>query len=74
MGALRSNTKLDKYRIQAERILAGNNMQASMASKKEEEKKEESGLMLPRIQLKHQSIMHDYLLSAARRSKKSVAK
>jgi hypothetical protein len=74
LGALRSNTKLDKYRIQAERILAGNNMQASMASKKEEEKKEEGALMLPRIQLKHQSIMHDYLLSAARRGKKSVPK
>jgi hypothetical protein len=26
--------------------------------------------MLPKIYMRHQSIMHDYLLSAARRSKK----
>jgi hypothetical protein len=50
-------------------------MQASMASRKEEYKeKKEDGLMLPRINLKHQSIMHDYLLSAARRAKKSLGK
>lgn len=73
MGALRSNVKLDKFRVQAEKILSNNQMQASMASRKEEEKKDE-GLMLPRIQLKHQSIMHDYLLAAARKGKKSLGK
>ena len=39
MGAMKSNVKLDKFRVQAEKILTGN-MQASMASKKEEGKKE----------------------------------
>ena len=73
MGAMRSNVKLDKFRVQAEKILRGNNnLQGSVISKKEEKKDEE--LMLPRINLKHQSIMHDYLLSAARRGKKSLGK
>lgn len=27
--------------------------------------------MLPKIHMKHQSIMHDYLLAAARRGKKT---
>ena len=39
MGAMKSNVKLDKFRVQAEKILTGN-MQASMASKKDEGKKE----------------------------------
>ena len=72
MGAVKSNGKLEKFRAQAEKILTGN-MQSSIASRKEEEKKEE-GLMLPRINLRNQSIMHDYLLSAAKRAKKSVGK
>jgi hypothetical protein len=33
MGAVRSNGKLEKFRVQAEKILTGN-MQASMASRK----------------------------------------
>ena len=48
-------------------------MQGSKASRKEEEKKEE-GLMLPRINLRSQSIMHDYLISAHKRGKRSVGK
>ena len=33
MGAVRTNGKLEKFRVQAEKILTGN-MQSSMASKK----------------------------------------
>ena len=47
-------------------------MQGSKASRKEDEKKEE--LMLPRINLRSQSIMHDYLISAHKRAKRSVGK
>lgn len=54
--------------MQAERILYGG-MQESM-SRQEEEKADEKGLMLPKIYIRHQSIMHDYLISAARRNKK----
>jgi 5-hydroxyisourate hydrolase-like protein (transthyretin family) len=69
IGAVRTNGngKLEKYRMQAERILHG---QESMRLK-EEEREEERGSMLPKIHMKHQSIMHDYLLAAARRGKKT---
>lgn len=69
MGAVRSNGngKLDKYRVQAERILHG---QESLRLKDEEP--EEKGSMLPKIHMKHQSIMHDYILAAARRGKKAA--
>jgi hypothetical protein len=73
MGAVRSNGKLDKYRQQAEKILSGN-LQGSVVSRKEEEKKEENALMLPKIHLRNQSIMHDYIISAALRAKKGTIK
>jgi hypothetical protein len=72
MGAVRSNGngKLDKYRVQAERILHGGS-ESNVRREEREEREEEKASMLPKIHMKHQSIMHDYLLAAARRGKKT---
>lgn len=69
LGAVRSNGKMDKYRVQAERILHG--MEESRGRAGEQRgKEEEKTVMLPKITMRHQSIMHDYLLAAARRTRK----
>lgn len=72
IGAVRSNPKLDKFRVRAEKIMhnyENNQKVLQIQESKVAEKKEESPLMLPKLKIKHQSIMHDYLLEAARRAK-----
>jgi hypothetical protein len=69
IGAVRSNVKLDKYRVQAEKIL-GAGMQESVVSRREAETKESKVQNLPKINFRQQSILHDYLVSASRRNKK----
>jgi hypothetical protein len=77
MGAVRGNGKLEKYRVKAERIMGGlresaaNSNSDNRASNLEGEKGEAKESMLPKIYLRHQSILHDYLLAAARRNRKS---
>lgn len=71
MGAVRSNGngKLNKYLAQAERIQQG---ERESGVRRGEESEEEKTSMLPKIHMKNQSIMHDYLLAAARRGKKHI--
>jgi hypothetical protein len=71
IGAVRSNPKLDKFRVQAEKILLNAENNPKMVANQEFkiEKKEESPLLLPKLKIKHQSIMHDYLLEAAKKAK-----
>lgn len=74
IGAVRSNPKLDKFRVQAEKILHNQHTETYpkttyQPEKKFVEKKEESALLLPKIKIKHQSIMHDYLLEAAKKAR-----
>ncbi len=77
IGAVRSNPKLDKFRVQAEKILhnAENNPRGSLNHEvKIIEKKEESPLLLPKLKIKHQSIMHDYLMEAAKKARLKLIK
>lgn len=77
IGAVRSNPKLDKFRVQAEKILhnAENNARGSVNHEvKIVEKKEESPLLLPKLKIKHQSIMHDYLMEAAKKARLKLIK
>jgi hypothetical protein len=77
IGAVRSNPKLDKFRVQAEKILhnAENNQRGSVNQEiKIVEKREESPLLLPKLKIKHQSIMHDYLMEAAKKARLKLMK
>jgi hypothetical protein len=78
MGAMKSNGKLDKFRIQAEKIIQNQDgeeyrivpvTQLQSGSRgmlvREEEAAEP---MLPRLKLRSQSYMQDFMLSSAKKA------
>lgn len=68
IGAVRSNAKFDKFRVQAERILHGASKDHAESRGKKIEEEAEKPSMLPKLKLRHQSIMHDYMFGAAKRA------
>ena len=54
--------------MQAEKILHGNSVEQNESRGKRPATKEGKELMLPKLKLRNQSIMHDYLFGSAKKA------
>jgi hypothetical protein len=54
--------------VQAERILHGNSKELAESKGKKGDEQTEKSSLLPKLKLRHQSIMHDYMFGSAKKA------